>query len=162
MRSTTCDQCGEKFTPIANKCVLEVDERSIENMLSLLAGEVASLQCDRCGLATTRMPTIIVWIGRKTRAQVLEGGPWTDGKRAADIWPQLAVEIIAHDSLESLRAAMDARYIRWLDLFVEAAQQLGTEQESEWFDRNCESLGAEIYVCRASSEAKHSEQESRF
>jgi hypothetical protein len=146
MRSTTCDQCGEKFAPIANKCVLEIDERSIENMFSLLAGEVASLQCNRCELATTRMPTIVVWIDRKTRAQVLEGGPWTDGKRAADIWPRLAVEIIAHDSLESLHAAMDARYIKWLDLFVEATQQLGTEQESEWFDRNCESLGAEIYV----------------
>ena len=79
MRTTTCETCGEGTIPVADECIIELDERSMDSMHSLLRGEVASLQCGKCGQATSSLPAIVVWTSRGTAAELLEGGPWVDG-----------------------------------------------------------------------------------
>jgi hypothetical protein len=147
MRTAKCSECGMSVVVSGDQCVVEVDERAADEMRALLEGGVESLACTACGKAMDCEPTVVVWTDRATRIDLFEGGPWFDGQRATDVWPQLSdVAMTTHDSLTSLRSAIDKRCLGWLELLVEAVQQQGREGSHIWFDEHYESLGPEIYV----------------
>jgi hypothetical protein len=147
VRTTTCASCGGSIEVADKRCVLEADERSAAGMKAVLAPPARPpLSCSACSFAVAFAPTVAVWVDRRSRVLLCEGGPWTDGRRAVDVWPTLAaVEIVAHESETELRAAVVERCRRHLAVFEKAAQELGSD-ESAWFAENYATVGPELVV----------------
>jgi hypothetical protein len=145
VRTASCTQCGSQLTVGAANSIVEFDERSLEQMRLLLKGEFGSLECEGCHKPVE--PAIVVWTDRRAHIEIVEGGPWEDGKRSVDVYPQLASAVAtSHGAIGEILAKVDSRCVECLELFFEAAGRLGTEESAAWFSEHYSSLGAEIYV----------------
>jgi hypothetical protein len=147
MRTVECEQCGSAVVMSADRSIVEVDERSLDEMRVLLTSKFGSFECENCHKPTPYEPTVVVWTNRRAHVELVEGGPWTDDKRAVDIYPQLAaVGVTSHASIAELRAKIDSHCVEWLETFREAEERLGSDDGAAWVREHYERLGAEIYV----------------
>src|SRR5687768_15807242 len=114
MRTARCVACDGSVSLSGDACVVEVDERSIDAMRALLGHEPEMPPCPSCGKPTGCKPTIVLWTHRRAGAEIVEGGPWSDGKQAIEVWPALAnVELGRHDSFAGLRSMIVERCTGW-------------------------------------------------
>ncbi len=142
MRSATCEHCGGAVAIGGERAHLMGDERSLEAMRVLFGHLPSSITCPRCGQPFAYVPACVILVDRGSQAHVFDGGPFTDAKRAADLLSAADVENrIEHESLDELRAVVDARMVEWLTTLAESIGHLG--EPSEWFAQNHSRLGAE-------------------
>jgi hypothetical protein len=147
MRTVECEQCGSAFVMSADRAIVDVDERSLDQMRVLLTSEFGSFECENCHKPTPYEPTVVIWTNRRAHVELVEGGPWSDDKRAVDLYPQLAaIGVTFHASIAELIAKIDSRCVEMLETFREAAERLGSDDGAAWAREHYERLGAEIYV----------------
>lgn len=128
MRMTTCMACNRSNNVASDRGVIELDERATDAVRAFLREPASPIACTECGQSLGCEPVTVLWRDRRSGVDLVEGGPWADGKTAQDVWPVLAeVEIHRYDTVAALRAALDKRYLTHLDTVEAVAANLDSE-----------------------------------